>query len=82
MLLKSGIQCECEKKTPLLYMLHTSALTNPHIMMLHLKKCSHLDITLQNYHYCIQRSRYCVQHKASWYCHTGLKIVPVHGICS
>jgi len=23
MLLKSGIQCECEKKTPFLYMLYT-----------------------------------------------------------
>ena len=31
------------------------ALTNAHIMMLYLKKCSHLEVTSQNYHYCLQR---------------------------
>ena len=37
----------------LLY-LYMPALTNAHIMMLHLKKCSHLDITSQNYQISVQ----------------------------
>jgi len=49
MLLKSHIQCECEKKTLLFYMLYTVrmlASTKAQIMILHLKKCSHLVTTL------------------------------------
>jgi len=55
MLLKSRIQCECEKKTPLLcnmrviYGRYMPALRNAPIVILHLKKYSHVDITSQNY---------------------------------
>ena len=50
MLLKSHVQSQCEKETSLIiHVIYMPALTNAHIMMLNLKKCSHLDVTSQSY---------------------------------
>ena len=54
MLLKSVYNVNV-KKTPLLYMLCIYAvITNAHIMILHLKKCLHLDFNSHNYQTLVQ----------------------------